>query len=183
MGTAGEITHVGLAGGYLSALTNPNGEKWSMTYDAGGLMTSFTKPGGQKSLFAYDGEGLLRSDTHSGGASISLAGNALNVRTTSAMGRSLDYSITELPYSAPSAPHDRLPVQGYYSRVKTYADCDTDKFELSKSAYSDGTDRRLITTRVEAIATNRVGTTRCRGRAVGNDGAVHSAVSGQRLDR
>jgi YD repeat-containing protein len=89
-----QVTTVTLnSDGFLSSLTNPNSETYSMTYySAEGLLNTFTKPRGQVSTFVYDSNGLLTSDTSSSGESWALtyfeySNGAKSVAATTAVGR------------------------------------------------------------------------------------------------
>ena len=53
--------------GFLTAVTNPQNETYSMSYDLRGMLTSFQKPGGQKSHAEYDLNGYVIKDTGAGG--------------------------------------------------------------------------------------------------------------------
>lgn len=151
VGANGDITQVELVNGYLSSLTNANGESWSMSYTPSGLLTEFEKPEGQLSSFSYDTDGLLINDTHSGGASITLSHSVGDVTSTSAMNRSVPYRIgaslkffDDITHGTPCGTGSMATA---YVRDKVYADQSYDRFDASYIFDNHGcADSKIIST-------------------------------------
>lgn len=72
--TYGDLTHPG----DVTALTDPNGNKWSYAYDADGDRTSATDPLGGATTWAYDAAGRVTSKTSANGSTTSYAYDALD---------------------------------------------------------------------------------------------------------
>lgn len=97
----GESTAVSLTDGLITALVDPAGNAWQMTYwSSDGLLKTFAKPVGEVSDFEYDSLGRLTVDRHSGGFSTDLERepdeqNAYQrtIRAASAGGRITELSI------------------------------------------------------------------------------------------
>ena len=96
----GQVTALGVTGGYLSSIKNPAGDEIKAEYDAGGLLTKLTDPRNQVHSFGYDPAGRLIRDTAPDDTSQTLTRTAANdvvtVTRKSGQGRSTVYRVEAL---------------------------------------------------------------------------------------
>ncbi len=87
---------------YLSSISDPNGNTFSMIYkDSGGLLSQMQKPNGATSIYTYDSQGRLKRDQDGAGGSFDILRTLLvdgfKVQTTTGENRTSSYSIERTP--------------------------------------------------------------------------------------
>jgi RHS repeat-associated protein len=126
----GQMTTLTLdAQGWLTAIQDPNGGRYAMTY-AGpdGLLASFQRPSGRRATFTYDPQGYLIEDANNGGASLTFdllerSPHAHRVQMTSAEGHVETYATTT------------FPADNGFQRTESIAGIGTQHVELFPQAY------------------------------------------------
>ena len=87
------------AGGYISSITNPGGNRIGLEYDTGGLLRRLTDPRNFVHSFDYDVAGRLIKDTAPGSfqtLSRSVFNRVVTVTRTSGQGRTTAYRTERL---------------------------------------------------------------------------------------
>lgn len=110
--------------GWLTQVTNPEGEAHRMKYSDDGLLLQFIKPLNTVHQFSYDEGGRLIKDQNPAGGSISIDrvenGSTYEVITSTALGRSRKYQVEKLPDG--SSKRTNTSPDGTQSIAWTYAD-------------------------------------------------------------
>ena len=73
VGPFGVTTQLGVSGGYLTSVTDPEGNETALGYGDGGLLTSLRDANGNTHVFEYDGQGRLIRDSDPAGGTQTLA--------------------------------------------------------------------------------------------------------------
>jgi len=99
-GAYGQETTFTLTDGYLTALTNPAGERHQFSYTVDGLLTGFTTPRSQTTSYAYDGLGRLVGASDPAGGAKNLVrtddDTGYQVVLTTGLGYTTTYRIDQL---------------------------------------------------------------------------------------